>query len=645
MADPRELLRRLENPSYGQAADAKNAIRALEVLEALGDLRPAEAETLAQLRQSRGEIDKATGGTEAAYRGALHGATFRYSDELGLQDGNVLDTARQNFPTEFGRGETAGAVGTGLAIGAATAPFAPAGLGGQVLFGGALGAGEGALYASGDAPPGERLSAAGRGALIGGSLGLAAPAVVAGAGRAIGAVGDAAAGAVGIGNQGRASRAVAADMRASGQTAGDVSDAVSRAALQGQPGFRAMDAMGAAGMRRASGVVRSGGPGAEELTEFLSRRQAEQGDRVAGFVDDAFGTSGTTAERTRARLTEDRATVANAMYDAARAGASPVNIRPAVAIIDRRIRGMQGSNIRGDGIDAKLAGFRSRLIADPPPAGTTSVELSDFDRVLGVKQDVQDAIGAAIRAGRNNEARELGKLSRELDRALEQASDAYRFANDNYREASRVIDALSEGADMASRGRGLDNADRVAQMTPDQQRAAAVGYGDARLGQLERNASPTADKSKPLRTEKAQAEANALALDPQLLAERLERERIMWATQNRALGGSRTADNQADIADNSMLADAARAGQDLAVGNTGTAISRGTEHMARVLSGQNAATRKIIADILMSPDPREALTVVLRSERSASRRSFIAQSVVRSLGRPAMTENRQSGPQ
>ena len=115
---------------------------------------------------------------------------------------------------------------------------------------------------------------------------------------------------------------------------------------------------------------------------------------------------------------------------------------------DDRIGGMQGSRVAGDAIDSKLAGYRARLAAQPGPDGVMR-ELSDFDRVLGVKQAVQDDIGAAVRAGRNNEARELGKLVKELDAALR----ASRYVSHGKRRLPRrlkVIDAVDEGAMMAT---------------------------------------------------------------------------------------------------------------------------------------------------------------------------------------------------
>lgn len=638
MADPNELLRRLEGPTTGQARDAQNALRMLEKLETLGELRPAEAETLAELRASQGATDRAVGQTDALYRGAVQGMTFNFADELGVQDPAALARSELQYPGEFRTGRAAGGLATGVGLAAATAPLAPAGIAGNMLLGGAFGAVEGAAWEAGKAQPGERASAAGRGALYGGGLGAAAPLAVGVGAKAIGAGDDLVRGMFNRGNEGRANRSAMSLVRKSGQTPDQLADDVQRARIQGQPEYRLMDALGTPGQRKASGIVRQDGPGADELSEFLETRQMNQGDRVGAFVEDAFETRGTTARQTQEALTDRRGRTADAMYDAARANAEPVDVRPAVNIIDRRIGGMQGSNVRGDGIDARLSGFRDRLTARSAPDGELSRELSDFDRVLGVKQDVQDAIGAAVRAGRNNEARELGKLATALDQQLERASDAYRFANDNFREASRVIDSVETGSTMARRGRAADNVQTVRGMTDDQRRAARVGYGDTVQDRLERNASPTANKAKPLTSEKARAESDALAVDPQLLRERLDREMRMWATQNRALGGSRTADNLADIEGTGAMADAARAGTDLAAGNTGTAVSRFSDRAITFVTGENEATRKLVADILMSPEPRKALSAALAGVRSAQKKRWIAQAVTRGLGRAAVPD-------
>lgn len=516
----------------------------------------------------------------------------------------------------------------------------PAGqtLGGTMARGAGMGGAEGLLWGALDGEGGlaGRAKNAVKTAAFGAGAGFVAPAVVAGGAKAIGAVADPILGALNIGNKGRAQRMMMDTVRRSGQSVDDVSSAVRRAAVEGQPEFRTMDALGVAGQRRASGVARAGGDGAEEIAQYLAQRQADQPARVAGFVDDAFGMNGKTAAQTTEALTTARRNTADAAYDAARQGAGPVDVRGAIAVIDDRIGGMKGSNVSGDGIDGILARFRSRLAADPVPDGEISRELSDFNRVLGVKQDVQDAIGVAVRAGRNNEARELGKLVSELDSALEAASGGYRAANDGFREASKVINAVDDGAAMARpSARYADTTQAFKAMTPEQQAAARVGYGDKALAGIERNASPTANVAKAFNSTKAQEEAAAMALDPELFARRVARENAMWSTQNRALGGSRTADNLSDVKDLGPMKNLGLAVRDAFTGNFGSAASNVGAAIGPVLGGQNAGTRGLLAEMLMSPNPKQALAQAIRQDLLTQSQKRAAEGLIRALGREA----------
>lgn len=290
-------------------------------------------------------------------------------------------------------------------------------------------------------------------------------------------------------------------------------------------------------------------------------------------------------------------------------------------MIDDRVGGMSGSNIAGDSIDGKLARFRDRLIADPAPDGEISRELSDFNRVLGVKQDVSDAIGAAVRAGRNNEARELTKLRDALDSALEEASPMYRQANDEFAQASRVIGSVDEGAAMTRpSARAADTTAQFSAMTPEQQAAARVGYGDRALAKIESNAAPTADKSRPFRSTKAKTEADVIAENPEIFGSRIAREGEMWETQNRALGGSRTADNLQDISSTGTIANVMRALRSAGNFQIGDAAANMGAAIGPHISGRNPATRKMIAEMLMSADAKGVLEPI---EQKAARAEIV----------------------
>jgi hypothetical protein len=201
----------------------------------------------------------------------------------------------------------------------------------------------------------------------------------------------------------------------------------------------------------------------------------------------------------------------------------------------------------------------------------------------------------------------------------------YRTANDGFRSASKVIDAVDEGAMMATRGRAADNVPRFGAMAAEEQGAARVGYGDRLLEQLDRITSPTSNRAKPLQSPKRAAEADAIATDPRLYSERLGRENTMWETQNRALGGSRTADNLADQQAVDGLAGgalgAARAGANLQFGDMVTRIAG---VLGPVMKGQNEATRALIAKALLSDSPMQVLAPALKqSAKSASTRRLL----------------------
>lgn len=495
---------------------------------------------------------------------------------------------------------------------------------GTMLRGGGLGAVEGGLQGAGNADGTGVLGNTITGGLIGLGAGMAAPIAVGGLAMAKNAITEGLPSLFGKAVQSKANRAVAGALGRSGKTAPDIDALIAAAAREGQPEYRLMDALGLPGQRLANGLTRAGGAPGDEVAEFLATRQSGQPERVGAFVEDAFGVGGTTAAKTKAGLTEARREAADTAYDAARGNAAPVDVRGALGVIDARIGGMKGSGVAGDSIDGKLADYRDRLAAQPGPDGVMR-ELSDFDRVLGVKQAIQDDIGAAVRAGRNNEARELGKLVRELDGALEASSDMYRTANDGFRSASKVIDAVDEGAMMASRGRAADNVPKFGAMAAAERDAARVGYGDDLLRRLETMTAPTSNRAKPLLSPKRVAEADAMATDPSLYSGRLARENTMWETQNKALGGSRTADNLADqSAVDGFASDGLQAAKSAANFQFGDMVGRIAGALGPVLKGQNEPTRMLIAQMLLSGNAGPVLApVIAQAGKSASMRRML----------------------
>lgn len=571
--------------------------------------------------------DEAIGGLSA-----LTGGDYQYGTERARE---MERRAREGFPVTFGGAQIGGAVGSSLGMGQAL------GLGNAMkgtlaqrsAAGAGLGLGEGALAGAGAGQSAEeRIKNAGLYGALGAGVGGVAPAALQGIGTALGVIPGAVASMRTAPSSKRASEAIKMALDRSGKSAQEIDDLLRQAATEGQPMFTVADAMGNSGQRALSGAARIPGSARTTIADALTSRQDSQGARVGSFIADALGAKQTAAQ-TEAAMTAARGGAADVAYDAARKGAGPVDIRGALSVIDDRLGPMAGSGIADDGIAGRLAKYRGRLATSSSPKfpGATSVELSDFDSVLRLKQEVGDDIGAAVRAGRNNEARELGKVQAALDEALQTSSPAYRSANDEFARASREIGAIDKGKSAASaRVRYQDTADMIKALTAPEKQAAAVGYADPLLATIDKSA-PGVNKARPLLADKPTAELGMMAKDPALLRRQIERENTMFQTTNAALGGSKTADNLADQADMKAF----DAGPLLNMfSNPKTAALQIGSALMNTAKGRNTATQELIAKMLMGQDINSAIAPALAKEAAAGPRRAIAEAIMRSLMAP-----------
>lgn len=593
-----------------------------------------------------------TGRGAAFVLGGGQGATFGLADEATAPilaatrgTGTDYELARMREAIRRGQNESPGAyyggmipasVATSMGVGSALGlGKAGLGMGGRVIQGVGQGAAEGAAFGFGSGEGMEdRTQKALQYGSIGGIIGGAAPLAVTGARNlADAALAGPVAAMRSAPSQSRAGAAIVRALESTGKTADEVAAATEAAAREGQPEFAAVDVLGRQGARLLGSVARTTPEASEAIQTAMMSRQASQGERLGRIISGALQAPETAAAR-QAALTKARDDAADVAYSAARADAGPVDVRGAIAAIDDRIGPMQGSGVTGDGIDAALSKYRARLAAQPGgPAfkGASSVELSDFDRVLGVKRDVQDAIGAAVRAGRNNEARELGKLVSQLDQALEASSPSYRAANDEFAKASRVIDQIEAGkASATPRARQEDVIATYQGLTPDQQAAFRVGRADAQLGRIGA-AAEGANKARPLTSGKAQSELPAMAQDAELLRRQLARENQMFATGSKVLGGSETAER---LADDALLSqDAMGVIGNLLSGNVKGAAGKLGIKALSAAQGQNAATRQLIAQALLSQDVRPAIAQAIAQQQRATKQNKVVEALLRASPR------------
>lgn len=590
---------------------------------------------------------------------------FNYGTPTGDRYASIRDQVRDENATA--QAEAPGPYMAGNIVGgtATSAALMPNATGATILGTGAkmfgLGALEGGLLGYGYADGQDELANTLWGAALGGTTGLLAPAAVAGAravGRPVAGMIDA---GLGRASTGRASVALDRTLSRSGMTLDDLDNAIRAAQADGQPQFVTADALGNPGQRALSGVARAPGDGRNAIVDFLQQRQSGQQDRVGGFLSEALDTPDTAAVR-RLQGEAVRGNDASVNYNAARDAAVPVDIRGALDIIDTRLAPLAGVDIQGRPIDSLLSQYRARLAvpASSLPAGTNSIELSDFSRVFEIKKDLHDDIQAAVRAGRGNEAGILRNLQTSLDDALADASKPYSLARDTYREQSRAIEAIDQGQQAARPGvrqqdavdaysrlapqqsqapQGLlaapnaNNLPAVAgqpsapmQSTPDAQAGFRAGYINPLMARIE-NARPSNNAAGALTTPKNQDMLARMADDPALLLRRIERENTMFDTGFAALGGSKTADNLADAVDMEGI-DLGLLGN-LLQGRYGAAAAQLAQKGANAAKGMNEETRNLIAQALLSSDPRAALAPLLRRAMLVNRTASTAEAAIR----------------
>lgn len=420
-------------------------------------------------------------------------------------------------------------------------------------------------------------------------------------------------GALGIGNERRAQGAVAEALRRSGRSSDDVVDDLALAAAEGQSGYALADAIGNSGQRTLSGVVRQPGDSRQAIVEALDARQAGQGRRVSSFLEDAFG-SPQTAKQTESATTALRRTQGNANYGAARQAAGAVDVSPSIQAIDDVVQPgvtpLIGSGADDTGVFATLNRARGYLTDGKS-------QISDFDRAFLAKQEMDAIIekGGVI-AARLRPARDA------LDDQLAQASGPYAAARDTYRQQSQALEAVDVGRNAARRGRVEDTIPAFQSMGPEQQAGFRAGYVDPLIEQTQ-GAAVGVNKARPLINDATAAEFPAFAQSGQhadRLGRQLAREQTMFETRGAALGGSRTADNLADMAEIATI-DPTVIGN-LLSGNKSGVIRQLLQGGANFLQGRNQATRDMIAQMLMESSPTRAnaaLAEALKSGQNISR--------------------------
>lgn len=441
--------------------------------------------------------------------------------------------------------------------------------------------------------------------------------------------------------QGYAERQVARAITESGQTPQQIADQMVHARLEGQPEFTAADAMGNAGQRMLASVAKAPGEGRTLTHNFLEGRQYDQGRRIASQLAEGFQ-SPQTGEQVGAAMTAARDAAADAQYNAARAGAQPVNILPVIHNIDATLRpganqvARPASGIANDTIESALESVRRRL------TDNRSL-LTDFTALQRVRGDLSDMVQQAVRGGQGNRARLLGGVLRSLDQQMETASPGFLQANRNFSQASRDIEAIGQGRTAAMRGRTENTIPAYQGLSPQGQAAFRAGYVDPLIEQVQ-GAAATANKARPFTSDAFGQEAGAMAPNAARMGRQLERENTMFETRRHALGGSSTAENLADSA--AMGVDAGMIGNIL-TGNFTGALHQALGSVTNGITGNTPAVRRAVAQILLArgTPPAELQRMLDQTVQRITETQQMAQRASRTLaGTLAVGANRALAP-
>jgi hypothetical protein len=593
---------------------------------------------------------------EMIKRGTLNPAEgYNYAK---AREDQIMNDARQNTgalgtATELLGGGVAGA---GLANGGLTAArfLAPdAGIAARAAASAAdaagLGGFSGAMEGNGLQ---ERAANALKGAAAGAAAGTALP--VAGAilhGVTAPVVGNLRAR---INPEGYAQSQVARAISESGRTPTQLGQDVADANAAGQP-YTLADALGNPGQRMLSTVARAPGEGRTAAVDFLNARQAGQGERVGNIIDEGLG-AGNTARQTTDQLTEQGRRESAPFYQDA------LNQRP---VWSDRMQQFFNDPVTAQGLregvrvqrleslatgqpfnplDHAITGFNEAgdpIVSGVPNMRTINLIKKGWDNILEGYRDPTSG-----RLALDEYGRALDNVRRSFLNEVDRLNPAYAQARAAYAGPAQVRDAVTAGSQAASRGRAADNIARFNALTAPSQQGFRAGYADARVGNIER-AAEGANKVRPLTSQKAQQELDALSLHQgpvqpgQLnpLQQRLSREQTMFDTRNQALGNSKTTENFADA--DAMGVDPHLIGQVIS-GNWHGAVGSALRAGHAAMTGNTPEVRAAVGRMLLD---RGVTGAKLQDAigRTVARIQFV-QNLARGLGRGGAGSLAIAGP-
>lgn len=563
-----------------------------------------------------------TNGSKAFVEHAANAAALDYGPEVGalidtiLHPGSslprnaahehaILSGDSEGHPVASTLGELTG-VGADAVLGNA-AGLANLGRGARV----ATTMGEGALYGSGAAGPGNRVEGGAVGAVAAPVIGLAAkaPAALIGAGKS-----------VMEGSPGLARRIISSAIKQDTNTPESVGTAISEAQANGVPMALGDTGENARGLLAAS--ARASGIGRTVVRDALEDRQSQLADRITGHIERDLGPVANPHQVADDLMTTARDN-AGPLYDAAyaRPGAQTFGDKVAPLLQRPSMRKAIGKAYRiaqEEGRDPETLGFQH----DPVTGETTLTKVPSWQTLDYVKRGLDDVIEGYrdTTTGKlhlDTEGRAINNTKNSFLKAFDAANPDYASARQAWSGPVSGISAMNLGR-KALNMTGDDLEARMRDMTDSEKQLFGLGIRRA-MAETVQAKGDTADIVNALvgtgKKRAMLARAFGDRKQFQRFVDTLGQEREGWRSFKQALLGSPTAANAQDdsaLQTATIAADLMTTGLPVATSmryalkfGVGKLGEKAKQQVAALLSNTDpAAIRELAAELRTKADQR-----------------------------------------
>ena len=166
-----------------------------------------------------------------------------------------------------------------------------------------------------------------------------------------------------------------------------------------------------------------------QAADVFKARHAGQGARILQSIDDATQTGKMTVDDAIERLNTEAGPEIKRLYDEAGQGSIQLS---------QRVSGL----LEGKSSVGRAFRKAQQRLADKRAAGD---KISNVDMIDATKQELDDQIQVAIRAGNNNKARDLVRLKNVLVKEADASVPAYKQARDLYAGRATLENAADAG--------------------------------------------------------------------------------------------------------------------------------------------------------------------------------------------------------